>query len=179
MKLREHRTGWTYHRPASATTAQEKWDDQIRLNREGVYASRRWIPLLRRLGLNRWADRIYRDTRATLAIADRMEACPNNPRNGGDGYDHRDALTRELEESQRCATWHERRTEYVSQSKHLVIRYPLGNPHAGWRVELLDDTPQAYAALRQLRDDFGQDYSITVVLLASRVSEPDTDHQES
>lgn len=149
MRLREHRTGWTYHRSASATTPQEKWDDQIRLNREGVHTSRRWIPLFRRFGLNRWADRIYRDTRATLAIADRMEACPNNPRNGGDGFNHG------------FGEWGDRRTEYISQDDHLVVRYPVADRHA-WTVELLDDTPAARATLRQLRANFGHDNNITV-----------------
>lgn len=167
MRLREHRTGWTYYRPTSATTAQEKWDDQIRLNREGVAASRRRIPLLRRLGLHRWARRIHNDTRATLAIAERMEQCPNNPRNGGDGHDHRDALTRSLEEDLGCVSWTDRRTEYVSQDDHLIVRYPVDDRHE-WQVELLDDTPQAHAALRQLRDDFGHNNNITVVVSPGR-----------
>lgn len=147
MGLHEHRTGWTYHQPASCSTAQEKWDDQIRLNREGVNARRRWIPLLRRLGLHWWARRIHRDTRATLAIADRMEACPNNPRNGGDGYGVHEGT--------------DRRTGYVYQGKYLIVRYPLGDP-SECQVELLDDTREAHAALQQLRDESGRDLVISL-----------------
>lgn len=64
------RPGWTYLQPADSSTQQQKWDDQIALNRTRV------------LGVF--------PRRTARKIADRMEACPNNPRNGGDGYDQGD-----------------------------------------------------------------------------------------
>lgn len=145
MRLRtnERRPGWTYLQPACYSTQQDKWDDQIRLNRAHVADRRRWLPLARWIdsvlhsGLER---RIIRDTACPLAIADRMESCPNNPRNGGDGHDHGQG-------------WTDRRAEYVAQSDYLVVRYPIDN-RDGWTVELLENTPQAHAELRRLRNKF-------------------------
>lgn len=48
---------------------QERWDDQIEANRSSSWFGR---------------------GRVSHQIADRMEQCPNNPRNGGDGYDKDD-----------------------------------------------------------------------------------------
>jgi hypothetical protein len=56
-------------------TPQEQWDAQIALNR------RRVVGVFR----NRTAEE----------IADRMEVCPNNPRNGGDGFDTGDGTWRD------------------------------------------------------------------------------------
>jgi hypothetical protein len=144
------KSGWTYLRPWSGSTQQEKWDDQIALNHDYVESKRRWIPLLRRLGFHGWADRILTDTACPLAIAERMEVCPNNPRHGGDGFGKAGDRT-----------FVDRRIEYVQQNDHLVVRFPVDSP-AEWQVELLDNTLETHTALQQLQDRFGHECAIAV-----------------
>lgn len=95
---RNRRPGWTYLVPRRCSTPQDKWDDQIRLNQAYVESRHRWIPLARWvdfLFITNLAGRILDDAACGLDIAFRMEACPNNPRNGGDGFDMGDGTWRD------------------------------------------------------------------------------------
>ncbi|MGH3985698.1 MAG: hypothetical protein ACRDTZ_00065 [Pseudonocardiaceae bacterium] len=60
---------------------------QMELNRETWPFDRRavWAD---RFGMKQAAEQIREHVDSTLRIADKMERCPNNPNNGGDGYNY-------------------------------------------------------------------------------------------
>lgn len=71
-------------------TDQEKWDGEIGALRGSASGQRGAAVIKAVVGAHGSAMRSQHEAHRDDELADRMELCPNNPRNGGGGYDHGD-----------------------------------------------------------------------------------------
>ncbi len=74
----------------SRMTAQERWDDQNDMNRAYADSQDRIARVAERFGLKRVAAKARNEIRVREFMTERQERSPNNPRNGGDGFNRGD-----------------------------------------------------------------------------------------
>lgn len=71
----------------SRMTEQERWDSHnIEMNEDHAKSQARLARIAERFGLKGVAEKARKEADSRTWMAERAERCPNNPRNGGDGF---------------------------------------------------------------------------------------------
>ena len=155
---------WELFKYHTARTGEERWDADRWCNADALKRHQRTLRWATRLGFTELADRAEAEITEGQFMADRAERCPNNPRNGGRGYDEGDG------------TWVDRRgPEWVSVEDHfagtdVLDRIDLGGipdvgQDAGWFA--------SRRAARELGWAFGQ-----LDIYMAEVRDTDRDYPE-
>lgn len=79
----------------SRMTPQERWDDQNDLNEDYCVSQARIARIAECLGWTRVAEKARQEVLIKRWMIERAARCPNNPANGGDGFDRGDGSWRD------------------------------------------------------------------------------------